>query len=144
MSNDEPGRPFGLTLLAAAYFSFLLLTASTYGDPFPFMGRFYTGRPAEALVLADSLISLYLCLGILKQQRLTVWLLLGYNLLDIANACVNLALIPAADYARLAQVAVPEDELRLNTFVAATVLMLLNAYVLRNRRHFVNRSPYLF
>ena len=144
MPDASEGRPFGLSALGAAYFFFLLLTVSSYGYPFPFLGRFYPGPAGKCLVFADSLISLYLVIGILKRQRLTVWLLIAYNLLDSANACVNLALVPAAEYARLADAQIPENELRFNTLAAALLLMLLNVYVFRNRRHFDNRSPYLF
>lgn len=144
MPDADQSRPFGLYALAAAYFFFLLLTVSSYGYPFPFMGSFYQGGAGRCLVFADSLISLYLFIGILKRQRLTVWLIIGYNLLDICNGCVNLALIPPAAYARLAQAEIPGDELRANTLAAALLLMALNVYVFRNRRHFDNRSPYLF
>ena len=144
MPQSIQGRPLGLSALAAAYIFFLLLSATSYGDPFPFMGRFYPGRAGEALVLADSMVSLYLLIGILKRQRLTVWLLIAYNLLDICNAAVNLALISPDQYARLAGIAIPQAELRINTLLAALFLALVNVYVFRNRRHFDNRSPYLF
>jgi hypothetical protein len=144
MPDATQGRPLGLHALAAAYVFFLLLTVSSYGYPFPFMGKFYPGRAGDCLVFADSMVSLYLCIGILKRQRLTVWLLIAYNLLDICNACVNLALIPPSLYARLAEAPIPEDELRFNTLAAALFLLLLNVYVFRNRRYFDNRSPYLF
>lgn len=142
--EETGGRPFALLLLAAIYLCSLLLAVSGYGDPFPFMGRFYLAEAGGRLVFADSMICLYLVIGILKRQRLTAWLMVGYNLLDIANACVNLAVIPPKLYAQLAGTPVPGDELRLNTIVAALVLMLLNIYVFANRRHFNNRSPYLF
>jgi hypothetical protein len=144
MPDTTQGRSFGLSALAAAYLFFLLLSASSYGDPFPFMGRFYPGRAGEALVFADSMISLYLLIGILKRQRLTVWLIIGYNLLDICNACVNLALIPPGHYLGLTDTPIPQDEVLLNTLAAGILLMLLNLYVFRNRRHFTNRSCYLF
>jgi hypothetical protein len=144
MPDNAQSRPFGLTALAAAYLFFLLLSICSYGYPFPFMGRFYPGRAGELLVFTDSIISVYLLLGILKRQRLTVWLLIAYNLLDICNACVNLTLLTPDAYARLTGTPVPEDELRFNTLAAALALMLLNLYVFRNRRHFDNRSPYLF
>jgi len=144
MPDATRGRPFGLNALAAAYFFFLLLSAASYGDPFPFMGRFYPGRAGEGLAFFDSIISLYLCIGILRRQRLTAWLIIGYNLLDLGNACVNLVLIPPEQYALLAGTPIPMNELRINTLAAALVLMLLNLYVFRNRRHFDNLSPYLF
>lgn len=144
MPQNDEGRSFGLTALAAAYLFFLLLTVSSYGYPFPLMGTFYDGRVAQSLVLADSMISLYLFIGIVKRQRLTLWLLIGYNLLDIVNACVNLALIPPAAYARLAGAPVPEDDLRINTLAAALLLLWISLYAYRKRRHFTNLSPYLF
>ncbi|GFO70531.1 hypothetical protein GMLC_41100 [Geomonas limicola] len=144
MSYQPESRPWGLSALSAAYFLFLILTMSSYGAPFPLWGRFYNGSAAQWLVFADSMISLYLWLGVLKRQQLTVWLIIGYNLFDILNACVNLARISASEYARFAESAISEDDLRLNTLVAAVLLMLLNLYVFRNRRHFYNRSLYLF
>jgi len=144
MPHDSESRPLGLIALAAAYLFFLILTMSGYGDPFPFMGRIYTGSAAQWLVFGDSMISLYLLLGILKRQQLTAWLIIAYNLFDIANACINLALIPVAEFSRFSEVAIPEDDLRLNTLIAAVLLMLLNVYVFRNRRHFYNRSLFLF
>ena len=144
MQQPTQGRPIGLSALAAAYIFFLLLSVASFGDPFPFMGRFYPGRAGEILVFADSMASLYLCIGILKRQRLTAWLLIAYNLLDICNACVNLALIPAAQYERLAGAPIPMDQLRSNTFAAGVFLIVLNVYVFRNRRLFDNLSPYLF
>jgi len=144
MSSEKSVRPFALFPLAALSLFSLLLSFSHYGNPFPFMGSFYLAEAAERFVFVDSLISLYLLIGILKRQRLTLWLLIGYNLLDICNAWVNLALIPAAEYARLAAVPIPEGELRFNTLFASLILMLLNLYLYANRRKFDNRSPYLF
>jgi hypothetical protein len=85
-----------------------------------------------------------LVLGIWKRQSLTLWLLIGYNLLDICNACINLALLPVTAFAQLAGGAIPEADLRLNTMVASVLLLLLNCYLFSNRRHFNNKSPYLF
>lgn len=137
-------RPLALFPLAAVSLFSLLLSFSSYGNPFPFMGTLYQGEVAQRFVFADSLVSLYLLIGILKRQQLTVWMLIAYNLVDICNAWVNLALIPASEYASLAVVPVSEDELRFNTLFATLVLLLLNVYLYRNRRRFNNYSPYLF
>ncbi|MBJ6727611.1 hypothetical protein [Geomesophilobacter sediminis] len=136
--------PLGLGALAAVYLFFLLLSASSYGDPFIFMGRIYSGTTAQAMVIADTILSLYLLLGILKRQLLTWWLLLAYNLIDIGNALVNLALVPAKTIETLAGTPVPEESLRFNTLAATFALILLNLFIYRRRRLFVNRSPYLF
>lgn len=143
-AGQGKGRPFALLPLAAAYLFSLLLAVSSYGYPFPFMGSFYQGRAGDCLVFADSIISLYLVIGILKRQRLTLWLLIAYNLLDICNALVNLALLSAEEYARLAGVPISQGDLRFSTLAAALVLMLLNVYILANRRRFDNSSPWLF
>lgn len=137
-------RPLVLFPLVLVSLVSLLLSFSSYGNPFPFMGAIYQGAAAQRFVLADSLVSLYLLIGILKRQRLTVWLLICYNLLDICNAWVNLSVIPVAQYAGLAPVPVSEHDLRFNTLFATLVLLLLNLYLYRNRREFDNRSPYLF
>jgi len=144
MPNETRRRPLAVVLLAAAYLFSLLLAVSNYGDPFPFMGSFYLGPAGDSMVFVDSMICLYLFIGILKRQRLTLWLIIAYNLLDICNACVNLALLPVSEYARVAGTKIPEADLVFNTLAASMLLMLLNVYVFRNRRHFNNRSPYLF
>ena len=51
-SESEKRRPLGMVLLGGLYLFFFLLTMSTFGHPFPFMGRIYLGRPAELLVFA--------------------------------------------------------------------------------------------
>jgi hypothetical protein len=144
MPLETPGRPLALFAVAALYLCSLFFSVSTHGHPFPFMGKCYTGGWGEGLFFVDSMISLYLVLGILKRQRLTLWLLIAYNLLDACNALVNLAKLSAGQYASLAQVPLPEVELRLNTLVAVLLLMLLNVYLLYKRRYFNNASPYLF
>lgn len=143
MLNEE--RPsFPLVAIAAIYLLSLLLAMSSYGEPFPFMGRFYTGLAGEAFVFADSICSLYLLIGIIRRQRLTVWLVIAYNLLDIGNAWVNLALLSADDYAAVAGVPVSADAIRSDTVFIALFLVFVTIYVFAKRRHFTNPSPYLF
>jgi hydrogenase-4 membrane subunit HyfE len=129
----EPG--FARATLAGVYLFSFLVAATSYRDPFPLFGSFYSGRGGEALVLADALVSLYLCLGILKRQQLTLWLIIGYNLFDIANGLVNLALLPPPAAAL---------EARIDTITAVVFLTGLSGYVLAKRRCFNNTSPYLF
>lgn len=143
-SDETPSSPFALFALGGIYLFALLLAVAGYGHPFPFMGRFYEGGAAQALVFADSLISLYLFLGVVRRQRLTVWLLIAYNMFDIVNALVNLAQLPPAAYAKLAGAPVPRSELFADTMTAVVLLLILNLVIFANRRHFTNRSPYLF
>jgi hypothetical protein len=136
--------PPALLALAAFYLFSLLLAASNLGSPFPFMGRFYQGRGGEWLGFAAVMLSLYLCVGILKRQRLTFWLVIGYNLLDICNALVNLASIAPGEYARVAGAALPMRDLAFDTLAAVLLLLLVTLYLVKNRRAFDNGSPYLF
>lgn len=144
MSGEAGMRPYALFPLVMVSLFSMMVACSNYGNPFPFMGSFYEGEVAKRFVFADSLVSLYLLIGIVKRQQLTVWLLIAYNLLDICNAWINLALIPVAEYARLTTMPVTGHDLRFNTLFATMVLLLLNLYLYLNRRQFDNRSPYLF
>lgn len=143
MAQETPS-PLGLLALCAVYLFFLLLTASSYGDPFPLMGTVFTGSVARYLVVGDSVISLYLLVGIMKRQRLTWWFLLVYNLLDIVNALVNLALVPPAAYQAAAGEAVSDQAVVSNTLAAVLLLLLLTLFIYRRRYLFANRSLYLF
>jgi hypothetical protein len=134
VTASAPPR-FARAALAGVYLCSFLLAAGSYGDPFPLFGRFYPGRGGEALVLADALVSLYLCIGILKRQRLTLWLVIAYNLFDIGNGLVNLALLPLN---------IPAAEARTDTISAAILLISVSGYVIAKRRCFNNTSPYLF
>ena len=142
--QDERRRPPALYLIAALYLFSLLNAVSDYGYPFTFMGTSFQGGAAHCFVFADAMVSLYLIIGVLKRQRLTLWLAVAYNTLDQANALVNLALFSADRYAGLTGVRVSEGELRSDTLTAVLILLLLNVYLFINRRLFDNRSPYLF
>ncbi len=150
--NDEEGhdfeeegrRPLPLVLLGGLYLFFFLLTMSTFGHPFPFLGTVFTGRPAEALVFVDSMICLYLFLGIMKNQRLTWYLLLAYNGFEIANTLTNLFLISPADIEKLAGRPVDSHALLVNNISVAAAVFLLTLFVYRHRGLFTNRSNYLF
>jgi hypothetical protein len=135
--------PPALLALAGFYLFSLLLAASNLDSPFPFLGTIYRGGAGEWLGFAEVMISLYLCIGILKRQRLTFWLVIVYNLFDICNGLANLALIAPRQYAAVG-IAVPQRELCINTLGAILFLLLITFCLFRNRREFSNNSPYLF
>lgn len=143
-NGNEQRRPLGLVLLGGLYLFFFLLTMSTFGHPFPFMGIILQGRPAEALVFVDSMICLYLFLGLMKRQRLTWYLLIAYNCFEIANTLVNLALISAADVERIAGQPVDPQGLLTNNISVIVAIILLTVFICRHRDYFDNRSNYLF
>ena len=144
VEENEEKRPFGLTLLTGLYLFFFILSLSTYGNPFPFMGRIYQDLPAKVLVFFDSLICIYLFIGIGKRQLLTWYLLLSYNLFEIINTIVNLFLITPKDVEKIVGHQVDQEGLVVNNIAAALAILLLTQFIYRSRRYFNNRSKFLF
>jgi len=142
--DHEARRPFGLTLLAGLYLFFFLLSVSTYGNPFPFMGNIYQGTAAKTLVFFDSLICIYLLIGISKRQALTWYLLLVYNLLELVNTIVNLTFITPKEVEKLIGSAVDQHALMVNNIAAALALLLLSQFIYRSRKYFNNPDRFLF
>jgi hypothetical protein len=142
--DNAPPRPLGLVLLGGLYLFFFLLTISTFGHPFPFLGTILQGKPAEALVFVDSMICLYLFLGLMKRQRLTWYLLIAYNSFEIANTLINLKFITVADVEKIAGQPVDPHGLLVNNISVAVAIVLLTIFIYRHREFFNNRSNYLF
>jgi hypothetical protein len=137
-------RPLGLNLLTGLYAFFFLVTFSTVGHPFPFMGKIYTDSTAQVLVFIDSLICLYLVLGLVKRQYLTWYLLIGYNLFEIGNTIVNLAVIRPAELERIAGESVNQEAVLVNNIIVALTILLLTQFIYRHRAYFTNRRIMLF
>ncbi|GFE58212.1 hypothetical protein [Geobacter sp. AOG1] len=142
--DDEMRRPLGLTLLAGLYLFFFILSASTFGHPFPLLGHIYTGFAAKALVLSDSLVCLYLFMGVFKRQLLTWYFLIGYNLFQIVNTIINLSYISTSELEKVVGEKVNQEALIINNIAAALAIMLLTQYIYRHRDLFTNRQKYLF
>ncbi|HZV82122.1 MAG TPA: hypothetical protein VFF53_08150 [Geobacteraceae bacterium] len=142
--ENEIRRPFGLTLLTGLYLFFFILSLSTYGNPFPFMGRIYTDTPAKVLVFLDSLICVYLFLGIYKRQLLTWYFVIAYNLFEIVNTLVNLSYITPKDIEKLAGSQIDQNALLVNNVAAALAILLLTQFIYRHKGYFNNRQKYLF
>lgn len=146
IDNDEQEhrRPLGMVLLGGLYLFFFLLTMSTYGHPFPFFGTIYQGRTAEALVFIDSLICLYLFLGLMKRQNLTWYLLLGYNAFELVNTLTNLFFITTADLEKIVGEKVDPQGIMASNISVMIAILLLSGFIYRHREYFTNRSWYLF
>jgi len=142
--DSENRRPFGLTLLTGLYLFFFLLSISSYGSPFPFMGKIYQNTPAKVLVFFDSLLCIYLFIGICKRQTLTWYLLLCYNLFEIINTIVNLTFIPPQEIAKLVGASVDQNTLIVNNIAAALAILLLSQFIYRNKGYFNNPDKFLF
>jgi len=143
IDSPEARRPLAMTLLAALYLFFLLVSASTFGNPFPFLGHIYNGTPAKFLVLIDSLCCLYLVLGLMKQQLHTWYLVLGYNLLQIGNTIFNLNFISLQELESITGGLVDRETLWINNMVAALGMLLLTQYIFRHKEYFPNTNRYL-
>jgi len=142
--EHELRRPLAITLLGGLYLFFFLLTVSSYGHPIPFLGAIYHGRTAGVLVFIDSLICLYLFLGLMKRQRLTWYLLLGYNAFETVNTLTNLMVITSADLEKVIGEQVDSAGLLTSNISVIVAILLLSGFIFRQRSYFTNRSKYLF
>lgn len=143
-SDDDQRRPMALTLLGGLYLFFFMLTMSTFGHPFPFMGTILLGRAAETIVFVDSMICLYLFLGVMKRQSLTWYILIIYNCFEIINTFINLQFISAAEVEKIAGQPVDPHGLVINNLSVVVAIILLTIFIYRHRPYFTNRSNYLF
>jgi hypothetical protein len=142
--EQELPRPPGLTLLGGLYLFFFLLTVSSYGQPIPFFGAIYQGTPAGIMVFFDSLICLYLFLGLLKRQYLTWYLLLGYNTFEVVNTLTNLLAISSTELENIVGKKVDTSGLISGNILVIVAILLLSGFIFRHRDYFINRSKYLF
>jgi hypothetical protein len=108
------------------------------------MGRIFLGRIAETLVFVDSLLCLYLFLGVMKRQNLTWYLLIAYNCFEIINTLINLKFITAAEVEKIAGQPVDPQGLVANNISVVVAIILLTIFIYRHRIYFNNRSNYLF
>jgi hypothetical protein len=144
--HNEHGlrRPLAITLLGGLYLFFFMLTVSSYGQPIPFFGTIYHGTTAAVLVFLDSLICLYLFLGVMKRQSLTWYLLLGYNMFEVANTVTNLLVITTAELEKVVGEKVDSSGLLSSNISVIVAILLLSGFIFRHRDYFTNRSKYLF
>ncbi|KAB0664460.1 hypothetical protein F6V25_13050 [Oryzomonas japonica] len=143
-NDSEERRPLGIVLLGGLYLFFFMLTVSTFGQPFPLLGAIYQGRAAEVLVFADSLICLYLFLGLMKRQVLTWYLLIGYNTFEVVNTLINLMGISAGELEKAFGQPVDTRGVAVDNLSVMVAILLLTAFVYKHRGYFTNRSKYLF
>ncbi len=143
-NEHELRRPLGITLLGGLYLFFFMLTVSSYGQPIPFFGSIYHGRAAGVLVFIDSILCLYLFLGLMKRQSLTWYLLLGYNTLETVNTLTNLLVITTSDLEQVVGEKVDSAGLLASNISVIVAILLLSGFIFRQRDYFTNRSKYLF
>lgn len=142
--EQELRRPLAMILLGGLYLFFFLLTVSTYGHPAPFFGTIYHGTAAGVLVFLDSILCLYLFLGLMKRQSLTWYLLLGYNAFEVVNTLTNMLLISPAELEKIVGEKVDMSGLVTSNISVIVAIILLSGFIFRQRASFTNRSKYLF
>lgn len=142
--SSERWKHFVLAPLVGVYLLNMLITLSCLGETFPFMGTLYSGDESEALIFVDSIVCLYLIIGILKRQQLTLWLLIAYNFVNSFNGITNLFLLPVQQTVTASGAVVPDYHYRLTAFGVFVLFLLLNIFLYLNRRHFDNKSVYLW
>lgn len=142
--HDNERRPLPMVLLGGLYLFFLMLTMSTFGHPYPLLGTILQGKAAEVMVLVDSIICLYLFLGLMKRQMLTWYLLLGYNIFEMVNTLVNLRFITVVELEKMLGQPVDPQGLIINNISVLVAIVLLTIFIYRHRQYFSNRSNFLF
>ena len=116
----------------------------TVRTPVPFFGAIYQGKTAYALVFLDSIICLYLFLGLMKRQSLTWYLLLGYNAIELVNTLTNLMVISSSELEKIVGKKVDFHGLLVSNISVMAAILLLSGYIFSQRNSFTNRSKYLF
>ncbi len=136
-------RPASWALLL--YYLFLLLTtASTYGSPYPLFAWLLEPPAAKAAVVADCLALVHIVVGVTKGQRLTWYLLLGYNAFMLASLGVSLAAIPAEQLLPAVSAPGPAGEFYAACGVAAAAMAAVTVLAVRLRPAFADPDPFLF
>lgn len=143
-NEPEQPRPLGIKLLGGLYLFFFLLTVSSYGQPIPFFGTIFNGTFAQILVFVDSLLCLYLFLGLMKRQKLTWYLLFGYNAFETANTLTNLLLITPADLEKIVGEKIDAAGLITSNISVIVAILILSFFIFQQRSSFTNNSRYLF
>ena len=137
-------RSQALVLLTGLYLFLLILTVLCYGQPTPFFGQILEGRSAQIFIVLDSLVCLYLFLGLWQRQRLTWYLLMIYNGYEVLNTLVNLWLVPRKELERLLERSVDPSGMLLSNLGTVGIVLWITWIIRQQRDQFTNHSLYLF
>ena len=142
--EEEQPRSQTLIMLTGLYLFLLLISIGSYGQPIALFGQLLEGPPARAYIVVNSLYGLHLLLGLWLRQRLTWYLLLAYNLFEIANTLANLIWLPRGELERVQGAPVDPLWLVINNLATVAAIAWISHRIYRRRDLFANRSPYLF
>ncbi|MBV5323542.1 hypothetical protein JZU51_02120, partial [bacterium] len=122
----------------------LIMTILSYGQPVPLFGQMLEGRSAQIFIVLDSLVCLYLFLGLWQRQRLTWHLLMIYNGYEVLNTLTNLWLVPRKELERILERSVDPSGMLLSNLVTVGLILWVTWMIRQQRDQFTNHSPYLF
>lgn len=131
-------------MLTGLYFFLLLTTVMSYGQPMPLFGQLLEGRAAQIFIALDSLVCLYLFLGLWQRQRLTWYLLMIYNGYEVLNTLLNLWLVPRKELERILERSVDSSGMLLSNLITIIIVLWVTWVIRQQREQFTNHSPYLF
>lgn len=143
-TDEVQPRSQALVMLTGLYLFLLLMTVMSYGQPVPLFGQILEGLAGRIYIIADSIVCLYLFLGIWQRQRLTWWLLLIYNGYEVMNTLVNLALVPHTELERILERTIDPHGMLASNLVTIGIVLWISWLIWRRREQFTNQSPYLF
>ncbi|WP_025323841.1 hypothetical protein [Deferrisoma camini] len=136
-------RPASFALLFY-YFLLLVSTAAANGSPYPFFAWVFEGTAARIAVVLDCLVLIHIVVGVLKAQRLTWWILLVYNAVQLASVAVGLWAWPMDELALAFGFEDATGSLVSVLAVSALAMAVATAYAWRLRDAFWDENPYLF
>jgi len=143
-TGEAPPRSQAMVMLTGLYLFLLLMTVMSYGQPVPVFGRILEGSYSRYFIIADSLVCLYLFIGLWQRQRLTWYLLLIYNCYEILNTFVNLWLVPCKELERILGRDIDPAGMFMSNLVTVGVVMWISWVIKQMKEQFTNHSPYLF
>lgn len=133
------------SLLLCLYYGFLLVTtALSYGYPYPLFGWLLDGLAARVAIAVDCLVLLHIVVGVWKAQRLSWYLLIGYNLFELASLAATLLLLGPSQFASAYSEQITTGSFYTGALVAAAVMALVTLHAFRRKASFRNKNPYLF
>lgn len=133
-----------MVLITGLYLFLFLMTATSYGQPVPLFGKLLKGDAAAVFIAIDSLICLYIFIGLWKRQLLTWYLLISYNLFEILNTLATLWLLPHSELELVIGRPVQPTGLIITNLVTVALVAWVTSRVFSLKALFINRSPYLF
>ncbi|MBJ6727359.1 hypothetical protein [Geomesophilobacter sediminis] len=142
--SERKRKTYVVAPLVGVYLLSMAFNLSQLGEPLAFMGAEYSAEASESIIFVNSIISLYLIVGILKRQQITLWLLMVFNFLHSLNGLSNLLMLPVKHIPAVSGGMAAVYEYRLNSFWVFFLFLLLNVILYFNRQQFDNKSFYLW